>query len=364
MNNFKTILMTSVLTTLAAGNVYAAEEIKPSFDCTKAKTRVEKLICSDAELAKLDREMSEKYDAMYKQMKTEYPIENGKYGAGFPTEMVRRQKEWIKTRNGMKSIEALKRTYREQISVIESHEYLKGCFASTGNLEANGKNYNSPLDFYFCREAQHYFTKLSVLLSLYNKPTMEEKLHQAINERMEFQRKVQGKFSKEELDNLNQLFKKNPLDAMTIVYKKTEKDVEIFYKTKFDGIKEKVDNLFSNACDFYFSTQSGYGGLLGASYEAYYQEPDGKYNVSYVGTSHSCAFYTYNKVAGEVSKSIETPTLKGDCYPHNGSIIFKGTDYVKLAAKNVTDDLKGASYALYRFDPKTVQFIYDCTIKE
>ena len=61
MNNFKTILMTSVLTTLAAGNVYAAEEIKPSFDCAKAKTRVEKLICSDAELAKLDREMSSEY---------------------------------------------------------------------------------------------------------------------------------------------------------------------------------------------------------------------------------------------------------------------------------------------------------------
>ena len=38
----------------------------PSFDCNKATTEVEKLICSDDELAKLDVEMNKSYHAFMK----------------------------------------------------------------------------------------------------------------------------------------------------------------------------------------------------------------------------------------------------------------------------------------------------------
>ena len=38
--------------------------ISPSFDCAKATTEVEKLICSDAELAELDREMAKAYSEL------------------------------------------------------------------------------------------------------------------------------------------------------------------------------------------------------------------------------------------------------------------------------------------------------------
>lgn len=41
------------------------DPVKPSFDCAKASSINEKLICSDAELAALDNEL----DAVYKQAK-------------------------------------------------------------------------------------------------------------------------------------------------------------------------------------------------------------------------------------------------------------------------------------------------------
>ena len=66
--------------------------ITPSFDCAKAKTEVEKLICSDPELARLDREMADKYNAMYQQMRNENPNDLDRYNQDYPKLLVRRQK--------------------------------------------------------------------------------------------------------------------------------------------------------------------------------------------------------------------------------------------------------------------------------
>ncbi len=131
MNNFKTILMTSVLTTLAAGNVYAAEEIKPSFDCAKAKTRVEKLICSDAELAKLDREMSSEY----------YSLVSDKTLDGELKEILKNnQKKWLDSREKTPCLEnedvseqqkCIKNAYRIRIKEINDD---KNDFAGTGRF--------------------------------------------------------------------------------------------------------------------------------------------------------------------------------------------------------------------------------------
>lgn len=131
MNNFKTILMTSVLTTLAAGNVYAAEEIKPSFDCAKAKTRVEKLICSDAELAKLDREMSSEY----------YSLVSDKTLDGELKEILKNnQKKWLDSREKTPCLEnedvseqqnCIKKVYRIRIKEINDD---KNDFAGTGRF--------------------------------------------------------------------------------------------------------------------------------------------------------------------------------------------------------------------------------------
>ncbi len=40
-----------------------------SFDCGKAKTRVEKLICANAELSKLDEQLSREYKAALERSK-------------------------------------------------------------------------------------------------------------------------------------------------------------------------------------------------------------------------------------------------------------------------------------------------------
>ena len=131
MNNFKTILMTSVLTTLAAGNVYAAEEIKPSFDCAKAKTRVEKLICSDAELAKLDKEMSSEYHSLVSDKTLDGELKKI---------LKNNQKKWLDSREKTPCLEnedvseqqkCIKNAYRIRIKEINDD---KNDFAGTGRF--------------------------------------------------------------------------------------------------------------------------------------------------------------------------------------------------------------------------------------
>ena len=47
-------------------NAQSPKEAKPSFDCAKATTRVEKMICSDSggELQNLDKQLFESYQAI------------------------------------------------------------------------------------------------------------------------------------------------------------------------------------------------------------------------------------------------------------------------------------------------------------
>ena len=58
----------------------------PSFDCNKASTEVEKLICSDDELAKLDVEMNKSYHAFMKTLDEEY----------YRNKLKKKQREWLK----------------------------------------------------------------------------------------------------------------------------------------------------------------------------------------------------------------------------------------------------------------------------
>ena len=61
-------------------------ETSPSFDCAKATTEVEKLICSDDELAKLDVEMNKSYHAFMKTLDEEY----------YRNKLKKKQREWLK----------------------------------------------------------------------------------------------------------------------------------------------------------------------------------------------------------------------------------------------------------------------------
>lgn len=94
-----------------------------SFDCAKAGTNVEKLVCADAELSKLDERMAKNYNDALKT----YPV---------PGALKLRQKQWLKRRNACVPVEAdpyheqdvidksttncLKESYEQRLTEIDS----------------------------------------------------------------------------------------------------------------------------------------------------------------------------------------------------------------------------------------------------
>ena len=86
--NFKYMLL-SFVSLLMFSNEISAQTV-PSFDCAKATSEVEKLICSDDELAKLDVELNYWYNSAIEMQRAA----NIGYGAQKSS-----QNEWIKRRN-------------------------------------------------------------------------------------------------------------------------------------------------------------------------------------------------------------------------------------------------------------------------
>lgn len=77
-----------------------------SFDCAKAATKVEKLICSDAELSKLDEEMNTVYKTA---------LQDAKHADVIKQE----QKQWMKRRNDCPAADCLKGYYERQLSMLK-----------------------------------------------------------------------------------------------------------------------------------------------------------------------------------------------------------------------------------------------------
>jgi uncharacterized protein len=76
------------------------------FDCAKASTKVEKLICSDAELSKLDEDLSKTYQKSLER-------------SDIKQKAVQSQRQWLKDRrNACQSADCLKREYASRISEI------------------------------------------------------------------------------------------------------------------------------------------------------------------------------------------------------------------------------------------------------
>lgn len=106
------------LIVLSLLSIFASAAYGQGFDCTKATTEIEKMICSDKELSALDDTLNETYKAAQKF---------------FPDGNVMRnlQQFWLKsTRNTATDMEKLKKVYRERV------ELLKGCceIQRSGNL--------------------------------------------------------------------------------------------------------------------------------------------------------------------------------------------------------------------------------------
>lgn len=97
-----------------------------SFDCGKAQTQVEKLICADAELTKLDEYLASAYSAALKV-------------DGNAASVRREQKQWVKERNGCVDASCVKNAYQSRIRVMaQSIEGAQGIEALYGKWEAGG----------------------------------------------------------------------------------------------------------------------------------------------------------------------------------------------------------------------------------
>lgn len=80
-----------------------------SFDCLKAATKVEQLICADAELSKLDEELDSEYDKRLQDEKL----------AGVTRH---EQKLWMRQRNGCLNVACVKLAYETRLSSLRQSD--------------------------------------------------------------------------------------------------------------------------------------------------------------------------------------------------------------------------------------------------
>ena len=107
----KKFIVISIL--LITSNLYSSEKIQPSFDCSKAKTRVEKLICSDEDISRVDRDMQKAYDLMMGKYDLAYMNEEAKEEIKPYLEKLKQsQIEWVKHRDRYCNTEKDKEEFR------------------------------------------------------------------------------------------------------------------------------------------------------------------------------------------------------------------------------------------------------------
>ena len=99
MKSFKSLGLAALV---LSGAVQAA-----SFDCAKAQSKVEKMICADAELSRLDDELGEAY-------------EDALEGNPKATDVRNAQKQWIKERNSCQDKTCLSALYRQQTTALRN----------------------------------------------------------------------------------------------------------------------------------------------------------------------------------------------------------------------------------------------------
>jgi uncharacterized protein YecT (DUF1311 family) len=78
-----------------------------SFDCAKAGTKVEKLICGDSELSKLDEELNAAYKTALQD-------------ASQADTLKKAQQQWLKKRNGCANAGCVKRAYEMRLQNLSS----------------------------------------------------------------------------------------------------------------------------------------------------------------------------------------------------------------------------------------------------
>jgi len=100
-----------------------------SFDCGKAQTKVEHLICDNPEISKLDDELSVAYKAALKDEKQTDAIKQA-------------QKQWMKERNGCADAACVQNAYQKRIEQLQPAQKATAQSAvSNANVSAPTKKY-------------------------------------------------------------------------------------------------------------------------------------------------------------------------------------------------------------------------------
>ena len=147
MKSLKLIVISTLLIT---SNLYSSEKIQPSFDCSKAKTRVEKLVCSDEVLSILDRDMQKAYDLMMGKYDLAYMNEEAKEEIKPYLEKLKQsQIDWVKDRDACSSKKD-KKEFRSCVfsryinriqSIVPSYDWRTG-FSINDKNSTNDLCYN------------------------------------------------------------------------------------------------------------------------------------------------------------------------------------------------------------------------------
>jgi uncharacterized protein len=95
-----------------------------SFDCAKAASRIEKLICSDAELSKLDEELSTAYKAALEDVKQAVLLKQW-------------QRQWLKERNGCSDVDCVKQVYEVRLFTLQHIANTTSPSTSAGGASVN-----------------------------------------------------------------------------------------------------------------------------------------------------------------------------------------------------------------------------------
>ena len=144
----KKFIVISIL--LITSNLYSSEKIQPSFDCSKAKTRVEKLVCSDEDISRVDRDMQKAYDLMMGKYDLAYMNEEAKEEIKPYLEKLKQsQIDWVKDRDACSSKKD-KKEFRSCVfsryinriqSIVPSYDWRTG-FSINDKNSTNDLCYN------------------------------------------------------------------------------------------------------------------------------------------------------------------------------------------------------------------------------
>jgi uncharacterized protein len=133
-----------------------------SFDCGKAATKVEKLICADTETSKLDREMQSAYQDAYKH--TADPV-------GLKLE----QRRWLRVRNVCRDTPCLARIYRARLARLnEILSESQPCFRLLERQWPEVQSGHYPVCLAYLKSLNHFCAEPP--------PTCERKLDPTIKE--------------------------------------------------------------------------------------------------------------------------------------------------------------------------------------